>query len=187
MHQPHAFAATTRRGLQHHGIANSRSHLLGFLERLHPARCAGHERHARLLHGLPRARLRSHRIHRSGRWPYEFHSGIATGLRELRVLGKKTVTGMDGVGPRPPRDIENFPDIEIRFGGRSGPKGIGLVSLAHMQRGAVYVRVNHYGCNPHLVARAQHAHRNLTPVGDQNFLEHRHGQAKRFGEPQILQ
>jgi hypothetical protein len=56
-----------------------------------------------------------------------------------------------------------------------------------MQCSAVHVRVNYDRGNSHLVARAQHAHRNLSSVGDENFLEHRGRPGESLEELTILQ
>jgi hypothetical protein len=42
-----------------------------------------------------------------------------------------------------------------------------------VQRGAVHIGVNHDSGNPHFVARAQHAHRNLSAIRYEDFPEHR--------------
>jgi hypothetical protein len=146
--------------------------LPGLLGRLDAARGAGHQGNAGFRHRLAGACLRSHGLHGGGGWADELHSRIGAGLRELRVLGEESVTGMNGVGAGVLGHIENLTNVEIGFGGRGGANGIGFLGFAHVERGAVHVRVNHNRGDPHLVAGAQYTHRDLASVGYENFLEH---------------
>ena len=79
---------------------------------------------------------------------------------------------MNGVGAGTLRHIEDLRNVEIGFGRHRSADGIGFVGFAHVQRGAVHVRVDHNRGNSHFVARAQHAHRDLPSIGYENFLEH---------------
>jgi hypothetical protein len=79
---------------------------------------------------------------------------------------------MDGIGTRSLGNVENFLNVEVRFPGGGRTDRVSLIGFSDMQRGAVDVRVNGDGGNPHLVAGANHAYRDLPPVRDQNLLEH---------------
>ncbi len=57
VHQAHAFAATTCRRFQHHGIADLRGDIPGLLHRLQGPGSTGHKRHTGLLHLLAGAGL----------------------------------------------------------------------------------------------------------------------------------
>ena len=183
MHKAHALAAATRGSLQHHRITDPLSQLTGFVGRLQAMGGARHERYPRLLHGLPCAGLRSHGIDRRRAGPDEFHPVIDACLGELRILGEESVPGMDGIGARAAGHIENLRDVEIGFGSSGRANRVCLIRLANVQRGAVHIGVNHHCGNPHLVARAQHAHRDLSPVGNENLLEHSRGSTKRSTNP----
>ena len=52
-----------------------------------------------------------------------------------------------------------------------GPIGYGLVGEAHVQRVAVGLGVDRDRADPHLVAGADDAHRDLAAVGDEDLLE----------------
>jgi hypothetical protein len=156
---------------------------LSFLDRFQPARCARNKRHSGALHRLPGAGFRSHRIHRGGRRANEFHTRVHASLGKARVFRKKSVAGMDRFRTRLPGDVKNFPDVEIRLRRRRGTDRISFVGFAHVQRRAIHVGVNRDRGNPHFMAGANHAHRNLATVSDQNFLEH----TNRSSELKILQ
>ena len=187
MHQTHAFAAAAGGGLQHHRIADARGNLLGLLERFEAARSAGHKRNAGALHGLPRAGFRAHRVHRRGGGADELHARVGAGSGELRVLGEKSVAGMDGVCAGARGDVENLLNVEIGLGRCGCADGISLIGLADVQRGAIDVRVDGNRGNSHLVAGADDAHGNLAAIGDENFLEHFPERRNGLCEPKILQ
>src|SRR6476646_4475846 len=84
---------------------------------------------------------------------------------------------MDCVGACTLRNPDDFLDIEIRLGGRCRAKMVSLIGLAHMKSSPVYVGVHGYRLEPHLPARSNHAHRDFSPIGDENLLEHARGSA----------
>src|SRR5260370_18896167 len=79
---------------------------------------------------------------------------------------------MDSISARAFRHVEDLIHTKIRLGCRSRADGVGLVGLTDMESGAVDVGINGDGGDAHFAASAYDAHRNLSPVGDQNLLEH---------------
>ena len=45
----------------------------------------------------------------------ELDSGIRAGLRKVGILGKKSVSRMDGVRPHSVRDIKDLVDVQVRL------------------------------------------------------------------------
>ncbi len=134
VHETHAFAAAASRGLQHHRIADARRNFFGLLERFQASRCAGNKGNARALHRLSRAGFRAHGVHRRGGGADELHARLSAGARELRILGKKSVAGMNGVRAGARGNVENLLDVEIRFGRGGRADGIRFVGFANVQR-----------------------------------------------------
>src|SRR5580698_10850947 len=107
-----------------------------------------------------------------GTRPDKFQSGISAGLSKLRIFRKKTVTGVDGFGARALRCIDDLVNPKIGFGSCSGADKVSLVRFADVEGGAVDVGINGNGSDAHFVASTNDAHRDFSPVGDQNLLEH---------------
>jgi hypothetical protein len=63
-------------------------------------------------------------------------------------------------------------DVEIA-GQRVAAEAVGLVGLLHVERMTVGVRVDGRRADAHLGAGANHAHRNLAAIGDQDLSKHR--------------
>ena len=63
-------------------------------------------------------------------------------------------------------------DVEVGLGGRRRADGISLVGFAHVQRGAIHFGEDRDRGDAHLAAGANDAHRDLSAIGDQDFLEH---------------
>ena len=64
-------------------------------------------------------------------------------------------------------------DAQVALGRRRRPDADRLVGEADVQRVAVGGRVHRDGLDPELVERADHAHRDLAPVRDEDAGEHR--------------
>src|SRR5690606_29677500 len=104
-------------------------------------------------------------------------------LREIRPLAEEAVAGMDRVRSGSSRHVEDALDVEIALAWSRWPNAVHLVGVAHVQRLAVCIGVHRHGANTaQLAAGADHAHRDLAPVGDQNFLN-REGFSHRCSSP----
>src|ERR1019366_259492 len=105
-------------------------------------------------------------------WPNKFHARIGACLGELRVFREEAVARMDGLGARAFGYVEDFVYPQVRLGGGGRAGRVSFVGLVEMGGGAVDVGVDGDGGNAHFAAGADDAHRDLSPVGDQNLLEH---------------
>jgi len=145
-----------------------------FFKRCQPAGNARHERNPGFPSPGAPARLGSHHfIHRRRRRPDELHARPGAGLGKARVLGKKSVTGMDGLCPAAFRRVQNLRDVQIRFRGRGWPNRIGLIRSADVHRRPVSPRNTP---RPAAIPSSRQARitrsRDLPPIGNQNLLEH---------------
>ena len=93
-------------------------------------------------------------------------------LGEAGVLGQEAVAGMHGVGAGDLAGGEQPRDVEVAFGGGGRPDAHALVGQAHVHGVGVGGRVHGDGGDAELLARALDAQCNLSPVGDQDFVEH---------------
>jgi hypothetical protein len=101
VHQAHAFAAAARGSLQHHRITDPRQPLLRACSNDSKPRDVPGTNGTPAFSMACRARVFDPiAFHRRRGGPDEFHARINACLRELRVLGEKSVAGMDGIGAR---------------------------------------------------------------------------------------
>ncbi len=133
---------------------------------------AGHDRHPGLGHDLACPRLRAHRFDRLRRRADEDDAGLGAGLGEVGVLGEESVAGVNRLGARLLRRLDDLGDVEVAFRRHGGPDQERLVGLADVRGVAVDLRVDGDRADPHLLQRARDADRDLAAVCDQNLLEH---------------
>jgi len=69
------------------------------------------------------------------------------------------------------RGIQQAVDAQIAFRRGRWADMLCLIGHPNVQRGAVGIRKNRNAGDVHLTQRANDAHRDLTPVGDQYFSE----------------
>ena len=122
--------------------------------------------------GLPRRDLVAHDLDGLGRRPDPRHATRRDRPREVGVLGEEPVPGVDGLGAALLDRAEDGVGVEVALGCGLAAEGVGLVGVADVQRITVEVGVDGDGGDAELAARAHDAHRDLSPVGDQDFSEH---------------
>ena len=113
---------------------------------------AGHDGHARFLHGRARHGLIAHRG--DGGWlgPDELDPLVDARLREVFALGQKAVAGMDRIRAGLARHLQNLIGAQIRFARRRRPDEIRFVGVTHVQRIAIDIGVDGDGVNAQLAA-----------------------------------
>src|SRR5581483_3051805 len=86
--------------------------------------------------------------------------------------GEEAVAGMDRLAAGRLRRCDDVrdPQVALRRGRRPDPNSV--VGLAHVQRVGVGGRVDRDRLAPELVQRANHPHRDLAPVRDEDPVEH---------------
>jgi hypothetical protein len=153
-------------------LGRERMDLRGALHRLG---CPGDERCTRAMGDVPCAHLVAERLDRCGRRSDPHETGLDDGPREVCVLGEKAVARVDGVGPRPPRDVEQLADVEVRLLRPGARERERLVGDAHVQRLAIGVCVDRDGADPGVTARAGDADCDLAAVRDEDLGDGGHG------------
>ena len=94
-------------------------------------------------------------------------------LGEARVLGKKAVAGMDGVGAGDLAGGEQRGNVEIAVARRRRADADAFVGEPHMHGVGIGGRMHRDGRDAELLAGAQDAQRDLAAIGDEDLLEHR--------------
>src|SRR5206468_3821565 len=93
-------------------------------------------------------------------------------LGEERVLREKAVPWVDRFGTTRLRGPEDLLDRQVRFAGRGWTDRVGFVREPHVKGLAVGLRVDGDGRYPHFAAGADHPHRDLTTISDQELAKH---------------
>ncbi len=168
----HTAPAAAPARLQHHRIADlgcePRSRSIVVRQR----RRRRHHRHAGRNRQLARAHLVAEPTHDLRRRTDEDHARRGAGFGELRVLGEKAVTGMDGVDVRGLRDADDVGDIQVGIDGRSTcADQVALVRLHPVQREAVFLGVDRDRADAELGRGAHHADGDLAAVRDQETAD----------------
>ena len=134
---PHPLAATAGGCFQHHRVAD----LVGDLDRLggvlDGVRVARHGRDLGLVGELLGLDLVAHRRDRLGARPDERHAGLVERLRELGVLGEKSVARMHRLGAGVLDRLQDAFDHQIAFRRRRSTDVHRLVGHLHVQRVAI--------------------------------------------------
>ena len=92
-------------------------------------------------------------------------------LGELGVFAEEAVAGMDRVGMADLGGRDDVGDVEIGFAGRRRADADRLVGEAHVHRLGVGGRMDRDRLDPHFVAGAVDAERDLAAIGDQDLLD----------------
>ena len=182
-HHVHAAPAAAGDRLDDHRVADPVGDLLRLLGRLHGLDRAGQQRQAGLLHQVARDRLVPDLLHHLGARPDEGDPVVGADLGEEGVLGEEAIAGMDRVGAGLLRGADHVGDVQVALAGVVGPDVHGLVGEAHDGRLGVGGRVDRDRLDAELPAGARDSQRDLTPVGDQDLLEHALSSLNRRGRP----
>ena len=175
---PHPLAATPRRSLEHHRVADLAGdghRLLGAGEGpVHP----GDRVDPRVDGEATGFDLVPHRPDRGRRRADERDVGGGEGLDELGVLGQEPETGVHRVRAGGPRGLHHRVDDEIALRGRRGAHAHRRVHHPHVWRTFVRLGVDRRGGDPHPARGARDAAGDLAPVRDEDAFE-----AHRVGPP----
>ena len=133
---------------------------------------AGHDRNAEFLGGALGGDLVAHQPDMLGTRADEMHIVLAEDFGEAGILGEEAVAGMHRVGAGDLAGGEQRRNIEIAVLGGGRADADALVGEPHMHRVFVGGRMHRDGGDAELLAGAQHPQRDLSPVGDEDFVEH---------------
>ena len=167
-----AASATARARLNKHGAANAfglGSCLLGTLEQI----TTRHDRHARGGSSTARRVLVAHAIDDLGRRTHKYQAVLVAVAHEARLFGEKTVPRVDGLGPRLYGTGKYGVVVKVALGKTRTANAVRLVGKLHVQCLLVGCRIDGDGLDAHIATGANDAHRDLTAIGDEHFVEHR--------------
>ena len=105
--------------------------------------------------------------------PMKTMPASAQRLREGRVLGQEAVAGMDRLGARARRHVEDLLDVQVVLRRRALAEVVGLVRARHVQRVAIVLGVDRHRGDPQLLQGAHDADGDLAAVCHQDLREHR--------------
>src|SRR5205823_876066 len=100
---------------------------------------------------------------------------------EVRVLGQKSVTGMNSIDIAHFRRTHNAIDFQITFRAGRGADADRFIRQLNMERIDIGFGINCECANAELLARADDAQRNLSAISDQDFLEHHNTRGRSGG------
>ncbi len=167
----HALAAAAGRGLEHDRIADRLGERRGAFEVGERVLAAGDDRHPGGDHQAAALDLGAHGVDRLGRGSDEGDAGIAALAGEAGAFGEEPISGMDGVGPAAHREIDDGVPSQIALPRGRRPDAVRLIGEQHRQPQAVGLGIDRHGADPPLAAPADHPHRDLAPVGDEDLAD----------------
>ena len=168
----HAAPAAARRRLDQKRIADLARGALRFLHVLDRAR-SRHDRNADLLRGDLGLDLVAHQPNVLGGRADEGDVVLIEDLGEAGILGEEAVAGMNRVGAGDLAGGDDGWNVEVAVLGRRGADAHALVGEAHMHGVGVGGRMHRDSRDAQFLAGALDAKRDLSPVCDQDLVEHR--------------
>ncbi len=95
--------------------------------------------------------------------------GVDDRLREIRVLRKESVSGVDRVGARLLGRVQDLLEDEIGLGRRLAAEREGLVGEPYVRRVGVGFGVHGHALKPGVLGCPDHPDRDLPAIGDQHL------------------
>ncbi len=168
----HTTTATASDGFNHHRVANAFRNSERFLLVLDGPVGTGRRWHTGTFGKCAAGRFVLERIHRARTRPDETDIATFANVREVRVLRKKTVTGMDRINIGDFRRADDTVDAEVTFVAWRFADADGFVRHLDMDGINVSLRINRNGPDIQFLAGANDAHCDFASVGNQDFFEH---------------
>jgi hypothetical protein len=167
---PHADAAATAGGLEHHRIAEGVRGGQGRRE-VRKQAGPGKQRNPGGLGGGTGGVLGAEHLQLLGRRADEHQSGVLDAPGELRVLGQESVTGVDRPRTALQRRLQDQVGAEIAVLGGRRPEPDGVVREPDVRCAAVRVGEDGDRAQAEAAGGADDADRDLAAVGDQQGVE----------------
>ena len=111
-------------------------------------------------------------IHRPGAWADEADVAALADIREVGVLRKETVAGMNGVHVRNLGSANQPVDAQIALFARAFTNTDGFISHLNMHGVGIRFRINRHGADVQVLAGANDPDGYLAAVGNEDFLKH---------------
>ena len=122
--------------------------------------------------GGARGILVAHRAHRGRRRPDELDVAALADVGEVRVLGEKSVAGMNRIDVADFGRADDAVDLQIAVGARRRADADRFVGELHVERIHVRLGINRQRLDAEFLAGADDAERDFAAIGDQDFVEH---------------
>ncbi len=167
----HTATTTAGNGLDDDGITDGVGDIADVGCAAGGLRAAGEQGQASLAHQRPRHAFVSERRHHSRRGTDENQTVLRADLGEIRILGQKSVTGMDGIGLRHLSRFYDGGDIAVAAPWRRRPDTHGLVGVSPDDGIGVRGRIDGDCPDAELTACPGDPQRDLASVRDENFLK----------------
>src|SRR6266581_516531 len=173
VHHAHAATAATSRRLDDDGITDGAADAHDLLDLVgqRPLR-TGHARYAGGFHGVLGADLVAHQADRFRPRADEHESRLLDPLGEIGVLREEAVARMNRLGVRDLGGGNDRRDVEIALPRGRRADADRLVGELDVFCFGVGLGMDDHGLDAEFAAGALDAQGDLTPVGDQDFLEH---------------
>ena len=115
------------------------------------------------------------RVHRVGGRADEHDAGLLAGPREGGVFRQEAIAGVDCLGARLARGLEDLLHVQVALRGGTGAKQVGLAGPPGVRGVAIRLGVNGHAGHAELLQRAHHTDGDLAPVGHEDLAEHEAG------------
>ncbi len=169
---PHPLPAAARHRLDHDRVADLGGEPHRRLDIGDRAFAPRHHRHPGGAHHFPGLGLVAHEPDRFRRRADEVDVVRLADLGEVRPLGEEAVSGMDRVAAGDLGRAHDARDVQVALGRRRRANADCLVREAHVQCLAIRLGIDGHRAHVHLLTGAQHSHRDLPAVRDQDLLKH---------------
>ncbi len=169
----HPAAATATLRLDCDGIAVLVAELRDFRRVLDGVGRPGDDGHVGRLHRLAGLRLLAELLHRLALGADPRHAVRGFDQRgEVGVLREEPVSGVNRVGTRLLRGVDDGLLVEVGLGGTGRADVVRFVGVANVSGVSVGIAVDGDGVDSEFLAGAHHADRDFPAICDQNLIEH---------------
>ncbi len=172
MRSTHPAAAATGSRLDHYRIAKFPCNLDRLIFCLDDSIASGRHGYAGFARSGTSSVLVAHCLHRTRGRPDEPDVAALAHFDEMRVLGEKSIAGMNRVNIADLGCAHDPIDSQITFQARGGADADRFVSKLDVQRIDVCLRINRQSANAEFFARANHPQRDFSAISNQYFLKH---------------
>ncbi len=173
MHHTHPAPAAAARGLDDYRVAgfagDSHDFLRVFRQRAVYAR---HHRHAGFFHGGFGAYLVAHQPYGFGPRSDEDEAALLHALGKIRILGQKTIAGVDRLGIGHFCRADDGRNVEVAQRRLRRPDAYRFVCQLHVLGFGVGLGMNYDSLDAHFAAGTLDSERDLAAIGYEDFSKH---------------
>ncbi len=182
MHDAHALAPASGRGLDHDGEADLLGGSLGRIG-VRDVLDAGHHGHLRLQHRASRRDLVPHDLHGLARRTDEDDARLLARGGERSPLAEEAIAGVDGLRPAASGNLEDPLGNQVALASQRRTDAIGLVGIEHVRRTAIRFAEHGDRRDSVLATGSKDTASNLATVGHEYLAKRRVGHGREPGLP----